>query len=262
MKNKITDSGYWDRYWSGGKIPSYDVTRGLFHSYDKLFTKYYSETACRLGKKDLRIVDFGCGEGLMLRYFKERFPGTEVWGIEFSSAFHTAEEVGRQLALEFNILKRDILAGIPSTLTNHFDIVLSVGLIEHFQDPIKILEIMHGALADGGCMITIIPSFEGAFNFFWRLCNRENYLKHVPISRRELRSLHEHLGLSHISIYALGTPTILGTPARSLAGKILQFIIVNINGRILQRLFPRQIDLEHGLPLAPILACAGYHERV
>ena len=261
MSNEVTPKEYWDDYW--GKIktkyPDYDISRGLFYSYDLFFKKYLSKTRERLGKKKLKIIDCGCGEGLMLKFLNDQYEDIETWGIEYSDSYYKAEKMGEDLGYEFHLIKGDLLNPCDKNLIESFDIVVSFGLIEHFKDSSEIMRNMANLLRRKGCLITIIPNFNGLFNFLWKLYDKRNYRYHIPIHKEELLCIHQQEGIDELSFYTLGTPTIPGLlNIDSFQQKLLAFIILNINGRILQKLAPRQVSLRKSYPIAPIVACVGY----
>lgn len=260
MDNEVTNSEYWDKYWeqNKGSLPSYDLYKGLFYSYDMLLQRLVKETRRRMGKERLRVIDCGCGDGLILRYLSERFDDIEVSGIEYSDSIVIAQKMAEQLGYQISLTKWDMNNGMPKNMLGKFDMVLSFGLIEHFNEPLKILEVMKSALAPGGCMMTVIPNFDGLYNLLWRLYDQENYRQHVPIKAGRLRQLHERLGLEAIECFRLGNPTIPGIHnVRRLWEKAASTLIINLNGRILQKLAPRQERLDKSYPLAPVVVCTG-----
>jgi 2-polyprenyl-3-methyl-5-hydroxy-6-metoxy-1,4-benzoquinol methylase len=46
-----------------------------------------------------------------------------------------------------------------------FDIVYSLGLNEHFQDPAQIIDIQIKLLKNGGTLIATTPNFKGSLSF-------------------------------------------------------------------------------------------------
>lgn len=257
----VTDKEYWDQYWGPGKprFASYDRTKGVFHGYELLFTHCLGETRRRLGRERLRVLDCGSGEGLMLRFLHELDPDLDLTGIEYSDSIDKARALAESLGCRFDLRRGDLFDLCRAGRTGPFDLVMSLGLVEHFDDPGAVLERLADVLAPGGCLVTIIPSFEGPFNRLWRLYDRDNYAHHVPISRRQLVEDHRRLGLTDIADYSLGTPTIPGLhDTRRRWQKLLRRAIVQVNGRVLQRLWPRQASLETRHVMVPTLACVGW----
>jgi len=260
MGSEVTDSSYWDEYWSKNKeeFPDYNLSNGLFYSYDLLIQKLVRETRERLGRRRLRVIDCGCGDGLIIRYLCEQFEEIDVYGIEYSDAIHKTEYMVEKLGFNASLIKWDMNNGMPDDVIGKFDLVISVGLIEHFQRPQEMLRTMKTALAGDGCMLTLIPNFDGLFNFMWKLYDSENYSHHVPISKFKLLKLHEDLGLTMLDCIRVGNPIIPGMHnAKGLVKQLSNKIIININGRIFQKLIPKQVSLERSYYLSPIVACTG-----
>ena len=258
---EVTSKEYWDNYWGEGtvKFPSYKLSQGIFYTYKLLLADCFDQIRSRTGRTRLKVVDCGCGEGLILRFIAEQFEDIEVWGIEYSEAIEKARVMGDELGLQFNLVRGDLLEEWAPDLQESFDAVVSFGLIEHFEQPNEIMAQMSAALAPGGAMITVIPSFEGLFHFFWKLYDRENYSYHIPVSLDELRELHVDTNLEAVSTYRLGVPMIPGIHnASAFWEKALQKVIKNINGRILRKIYPRQESLDKQYSMVSTLAGVGF----
>lgn len=68
--------------------------------------------AARPGDEPVRVMDFGTGTGCMALAVKAARPHWEVWGVDVSEeALALARENGRELGLDVNWLKGDMLEG-------------------------------------------------------------------------------------------------------------------------------------------------------
>ena len=261
MTSEVTSKEYWDEFWGEGEIkhPVYNIDRGLFYSYKQLFTECFTETRDRLGVDRLSVIDCGCGEGLFLRFMAEQFDYVDVTGIEYSSAIEKSQKMGEDLGLSFDLIRGDIFNDWDPQYLEKFDVVLSVGLIEHFREPTEILHQMYKVLKPGGGMVTIIPSFDGLFNFLWRTYDARNYSYHVPISHRELPVLHAEIGLHDISFFTLGTPTLPGLhDVNTFTSRLIQRTVKLVNSYVLRRIYPvRQPTIRKRYPLVSTVACTG-----
>lgn len=263
-KNELTSKEYWDNYWGKDEIKyqEYDINKGVFHSYDLLFRQHISDTRKRLNKKVLRVLDCGCGEGLIMRLLAEQYTDIELWGIEYSDSYYKAIKMGKDLGLDFHVLKCDLLSELDPEIVGTFDIVMSLGLIEHFNNPDEIMHQMLTLLRSGGCFITIIPNFHGVFNFLWKLYDKNNYSYHIPVKKNNLLQYYDRQGIEDVNYYSLGVPTIPGLHnVDTFKQKLLSFIIQNLNGRILQKLFPKQKSLDKFIPMTNSVACVGFKTK-
>jgi len=68
------------------RYPEYRRTEGLWYSIDLLLSDTIEKTRQRLGKKTLKILDCGCGEGLFLKFLHEGFDDIEIYGVDYSDA--------------------------------------------------------------------------------------------------------------------------------------------------------------------------------
>jgi len=261
MSSEVTSKEYWDQYWGEGEIkhPKYNVNQGLFHSYKLLLEDCFEKARQRLNVDRLQIIDCGCGEGLMLRFIAEQFENVDVYGIEYSDAIGKAERMAVDLDLSFNLIRGDLLKEWESQYLNKFDVVLSLGLIEHFEDPGEILAQMIKVLKPGGALVTIVPNFNGLFHVLWQLYDKANYAYHIPISHNELSVLHQQSGLNEVAFYTLGLPTVPGVHnASSIGERIVRRVTMVVNQYILRRIFPRrQKNILKRYPMVSTVACVG-----
>ena len=117
--------------------------------------KMYSLRAARVLKKlnrhQPRVLDIGCGRGLLLRAFRQQ--GCDVAGTEFSDgACRFAREV----------LKIPVRVGLLSELNfsdQSFDVVVMWHVLEHVSDPRPTLAEVSRILKPGGIFLVGVPDF-------------------------------------------------------------------------------------------------------
>jgi len=241
------------------RFANYDKSRGVFYGIDLLLAECLRKTRERINNRPLKLVDCGCGEGLILRFVHEQHPGVEVWGIEYSDAIEKARQMGEELGYDFHLIRGDLFEVCRPGAAGPFDLLMSLGLIEHFDDPARVLAQLTQMVAPGGCVITFIPNFDGLFKFLWKLYDPSNYRHHVPISNARLLEVHREIGLEDVAFYTIGTPVIPGiTDATRRWQKLLNRVLVQVNGRIMQRLWPRQASLARRYAMTPTVACVGW----
>jgi len=137
-----------------------------------------------------RLLEVGCGHGLLLDEARRR--GYDVVGLELSrdSAAYARDELG----LPIHVLTLEQLAIQEEDCT--FDVILLVDVIEHLDDPMRVLDLCVSLLAPDGalCVVTPDPSSVAA-----RLAGRQwwGYLPaHTYLfTRRTLRELLTGRGL-------------------------------------------------------------------
>ncbi len=179
--NELSDKKYWD---SVHKNQNSDKKAGPSRGRLKLFaTKLLGERCLRyysdyllwdviLPKylphdKGLKVIEIGSAPGETLIKLKESF-GLIPYGVEYSEP---GVELNRKNFIEHNIDPDNVIHADFSSLEfqekykGYFDVVISVGFIEHFDNPKEIIDRHFNLISDRGFLIVIIPNVRG-FNYF------------------------------------------------------------------------------------------------
>ena len=118
---------------------------------EKLYAWRSGQVLRRLNKKNARVLDIGCGRGLLLRAFQQQ--GCDVTGTEFSDdACRFAREV----------LKLPVRVGLVTELNfpaNSFDVVVMWHVLEHVSDPRPTVAEVARILRPGGLFLVAVPNF-------------------------------------------------------------------------------------------------------
>ena len=122
---------------------SLEIRRGVIQYIDRF-------TAIR-GEPPASLVDIGCGNGLILLEAKKL--GLQVKGVEPSRGM--CEAVIQRGVPVFNGYLEEF-----SELGN-FDIILLSSVIEHLEDPIKALEILHANMSDKAVIVCQQAVYDG-----------------------------------------------------------------------------------------------------
>ncbi len=113
------------------------VIMGMFHR-------------CFCGRKDLRILDIGCGAGTILK-------GLSVYGeaVGLDECPEAVEKARRWSGCEVRL--GSIPSEIPSDI-GHYDVVCLFDVIEHLSDDGRALGCACGLLKPGGCVFLTVPA--------------------------------------------------------------------------------------------------------
>ena len=98
-----------------------------------------------------RVLDIGCGQGVLLGLMRER--GFETLGVELG------EESARVAREERGL---DVVTGDLSVLDaerESFDAIVMSHLIEHVDDPVAVLERVRDLLKPGGTALLSLPNY-------------------------------------------------------------------------------------------------------
>ncbi|MGN1091871.1 MAG: class I SAM-dependent methyltransferase [Alphaproteobacteria bacterium] len=104
--------------------------------------------------KQDRVLETGCGNGVFLKTFQDAFSPNETVGLDFSSE---AIHIGKHLFENDITFVQSDVAKMPFE-DNHFSTTISLGLIEHFDNPFIPLEETLRVLNKDGILILMTPN--------------------------------------------------------------------------------------------------------
>lgn len=192
MSNALTTSDYWDTGYSTGASME-PLRPGDFRRHADL---QVVESIAALGLEGKRVLEVGAGNSAMLTALATRLGGrARFTGLDYAPAGcrMLAERAEREGAI-VEVLHQDLFAPSPS-LDGQFDVVFSIGVVEHFTDLGGVLRAMRRFLAPGGRMFTLIPNMRGLPGVLVRRYNRAVYELHVPHDMASFVAGHRAAGL-------------------------------------------------------------------
>src|SRR3989344_5252802 len=136
MKDKLVD--YWET-----ENRLYDTYPNYCHySTQLVFNKYFRDI------KRKKILDIGCGHGAMMNFFKKK--GAIVKGVDLSP-----EAVSYSRSIGLDVIQADCRKlPLPN---NSFDIVFSLGVVEHFDNTVVSIEEHLRVCKPNGKIVIIVP---------------------------------------------------------------------------------------------------------
>lgn len=212
----ITTQSYWEGEWERQSVPppidplNKEPENHFFQVMDRLF----SNTLAPIENKPARLIEIGCGTSRWLPYFHRRF-GFAVSGIDYTAAgVGGARAILDNAAIPGDIRQGDLFDPPPSWV-GHFDVVVSFGLVEHFEDPVQVIAACRRYLRPGGRIFTLVPTMCGLYGLAYRIFRPHIYKLHVPHTTSSLASAHARAGLRITnSGYVLGLPGIISRPRK------------------------------------------------
>lgn len=198
---------YWERSWAGRRLPL-TVRAQAIPDEHRLFRRFLPAAG-----RDTTLAEIGCAPGKWLHYFRTEF-GYSVTGVDYApNACEITRENLRLLGTDGAIVNADVFEYTPPG--DGFDVVVSLGLIEHFDDSASIIGRLVGLVRPGGTIVSIVPNLFGPEGWVLKIVRPRVYAGHVPIRLHEFRELHESAGTETLFANYLGgcflTPPLRGT---------------------------------------------------
>ena len=111
---------------------------------------YRARWLARKIRRGGRVLDVGCGRGILLRTFLEQ--GLETHGVETSRKAVQGADPRAEIAIAARLADVGYAPG-------YFDAVVLFHVLEHLPDPRATLEEIHRVLCPGGLLFVAIPNF-------------------------------------------------------------------------------------------------------
>ncbi len=141
-------------YWDGVYRHEWDSGQVLSPNYRRDYIPIH-EAIIRLIADGSRVLDIGCGPGLLCRKIKQCLPAAQVTGLDFSRYTITQnQERDQSLGIEYRCVDvRNSLAANGCL----FDVVLMCEFLEHLEQPESAVAAAFGCLKTGGRFILTCP---------------------------------------------------------------------------------------------------------
>lgn len=188
-----TSQAYWDGLWKDHGLPA-PILPESRELADFPVMSLLSILRGALPAAKSRLLEIGCASSPWLPVFSRQF-GYEVVGLDYSEA---GCESARRLLHSQNAPGQIICADLfqpPADLLGAFDIVVSFGVVEHFDPVSRCVQAMAAFLRPSGLMFTQIPNLAGVLGLLQKALDLEVFRKHVPLDARDLGRAHVEAGL-------------------------------------------------------------------
>jgi SAM-dependent methyltransferase len=178
--NFLTDKQYWDENWKtiadSNKIfekPKLGITSttiGLM----SVFSKYI--------KPNDKVLEIGAAPGFWLTHINKRLGG-RVYGIDYSDVGHSiTKKMYEKRKVKGEIINGDVFdETFLAKYNSFFDVVYSLGFVEHFADLLPAIAAHIKLLRQGGVMIINIPNYAEGSHYRW--ANKRRGLEQMIVTR-------------------------------------------------------------------------------
>ena len=181
--------------------------RNFFQKRMQIIRKFYHKSG--------KVLEIGCSIGTFLSLFRDK--GWEVWGVEPSKSASIAKK--RKLKI---INTRFEEAVLPK---NYFDLVILNHTLEHFENPVQVLDQVKKILKKGGTVFVDVPNFggfsAGLLNSLWPYLMPEEHF--FQYSQLPLKRIFEKAGFRVIFQGSRSGIWDYGNPLRGLLDELLNF---------------------------------------
>jgi len=202
----LTERMFWERYWKNLQLPA--VVNPNF-SFDRclstvLLNRLDNVPPPHASKNRRSILEIGAAPGKWLSLFpQDRYT---VSGIEYSQqGMHALRENMDLLGIKpLDLIHGDFFTLEPRAC---YDVVMSLGFVEHFDDPIPVIRRHVEWLRPGGVLVIGVPNFTGLHGFAQRLLDLDILRAHntTMMNRDFFDSLPVHLEIDKLSFDYLGS---------------------------------------------------------
>lgn len=141
------------------------------------------------------ILEIGAGGSQWLPFLAREFPTSTFTGLDYSEAgCKELEERATNEGVNIKVVQADLFS-CPEELIGKFDIVITYGVVEHFDNLKSVVETLATYLNPGGQLYTIIPNMAGSIGKLTKYLNKDVYDIHNPHNLSDLVTGHKNAGL-------------------------------------------------------------------
>ncbi|MGA1865738.1 MAG: class I SAM-dependent methyltransferase, partial [bacterium] len=230
--NNILNPNYWDQ-----RRKSY-ITRKIDPKNYNLFGVPFVDRLKPYLKPDItkRVLEIGCVPCEYLCALAKEFK-YQVYGIDFTTKIHLAADFLKANGIKnFKLFNEDFLSWRTD---ERFDIILSLGFIEHFIDYESVIEKHIELLADSGYLVLGLPNFRYGQFFMRCLIDKEHIRRHIMdcMNLKKIRSILEEKGMTVHELDYIGGTFNIGTIGfdKQIKRNIFQKVLLKITEGIAWR---------------------------
>lgn len=197
MEQNLTDRAFWKSFWESKKDLIFHIKSN--YVFGDILAKLIAE------KNIKTAIELGGFPGYYATYLK-KYQHLETTLFDYYIHDELINRLLEKNGLkpgDIKIIEADLFTYQPAKL---YDMVLSFGLIEHFNDTKAIIETHLQFLKPGGVLFITLPNFKGVNGWVQRKFDRDNYDKHNidSMNPQLLAGYCRALGLTEIEAYYHG----------------------------------------------------------
>lgn len=226
---------YWNDSWAVSNLPEVINPRDthLNNWINRRFHQFFQRIFSSSDTSSMRLLEVGCATSAWLPYFAKEF-GFQVTGLDYSP---NGCDMARQVLAASNVTAEVVCANLfspPEDMLEKFDVIVSIGVVEHFEDTSACLKALSAFLKPGGMIFTNIPNMVGAIGSLQKVTNKPVYDVHQLIDPKMLKDAHERAGFKVLDCNffvstSFGVCNLTGTSTRTATGLLKKIFIALIS---------------------------------
>lgn len=176
--NELTDKVYWEKYYSGGEVQKSQI-EAVVSEFDPFWDFLIKNNDVNPPKS---IIEIGGYPGRYLAYLSNKY-NLEPTSLDYNSDRFKIDEVMKIFHIsDYHVIQADIFNHVPE---KQYDIVISNGFVEHFEDYDTILDKHAKYLKPGGTLFVLVPNMRNYIKYYKKLVDNENLKIHNLKSMRK-----------------------------------------------------------------------------
>jgi SAM-dependent methyltransferase len=245
----LTNPDQWTRFYgskvSFGKLNRW-VNRNIIER--ELYDVMSDVLPARPGAS---VIEMGCANSDWLPYYSSAY-GYSIYGIDYlEQGCRLAQRKLEQSGCDDHRIFCGDFRDLHESIGQRFDLVVSFGVIEHFEDPGALIAAFRGYLREGGLMITVCPNTAGHAMQLQKHVDKRIYDGHLRFGLEELVKYHRQGGMEPIRANHLGLLSLnnLDFSGYGRAGGLMKMLVKLVNGPLVALLYGlKKLGLPAGDP--------------
>ncbi len=186
----ISKKSYWEQQYRGSRSSDLPL-EGFTNRPNQLIL----EKIVPLLPETKSVLEIGAGGSLWLPYLASHFPDKKFVGLDYSeSGCQKLTESVRDKCLKVDVVNADMFEP-PDYLLGKMDLVVSFGVVEHFQYLPATMAAIRRFLSSEGMIFTIIPNMAGMLGDLTKRFDPSVYNIHIPHNLKSFVTGHTEAGL-------------------------------------------------------------------
>ncbi|MDA0149396.1 class I SAM-dependent methyltransferase [Vibrio sp. LaRot3] len=189
---KLSNKDYWDTTYEVREELVPISLDGNYSYCDRQHFKILSQTELD-GKK---ILEVGGGGSKWITFLAEKYPNSQFYALDYSTegCDKLIKYIDDNNVKNIKVINKDMFHA--DDLYGRFDVIYSIGVVEHFDDLGAVLEVISKFLNKDGIAFNFIPNMSGVLGWLTKVFNRPVYDIHNPHDLKSFLSGHDGVNIA------------------------------------------------------------------